>query len=1290
MKKKLLSLLFAAIMVFTMIPTVSFASDTDTVYLSVSDDRQYVTDAAGNPIAYIEVTLDKLASIDLTSYELGDYVYDADNDGTPEITALHLYIYVHEKILGLDWSDVIVTGSPGSIYLAGGLFGFYDENLRYDLNGAYPAVDGWGLTADRIVLSDGDFLNVAHYTSWAFWGDSATGFHYFTNAEGNLEHIYNLTVGDELELGLVRSYSDWTNGGAPAFAGEPNYEVFYGTTYGEPAGRIMTDDSGFLNISFPSAGTWYVWADGGYGMENRTDVVSAPALATVNVKGEPELILNVDLTEYTGTLADALILSLDMADENNVFIDDNFVSGQKSTYSFYSGDYDQYIIDICMNENDDSIVGWNVNGTDYLMSDAMDREYNCWDLDNDVCIGYNFDVGDNSDLTEFYVILGVYDCDFNTSGTWNIKPILKTAAEPIDVYVSIANKGEVVMAKNKITVIDLDENGDFDVDEVLYAAHEYAYAGGAAAGYGTAVGDYGLYITNLWGDTSENYGYWLNDASCWSLGDTVEANDSLVAFVYQNTESWDSYSKFSQGSYTGRAEAATTVTLDKAGYDEDWNTVFSSHKGAILRVYDADFTELSSGTYKVTDNGDGTYSVTVKTIGAYLLVAYDNTTPIVPSICTLSVTENADLVGVNAVEEKINSIGTVTAGSKTAIDEARAAYNALTDEQKTLVENYDVLTAAEAMLSGITADIEAADAVEEKINAIGTVTIHSWNKIKTARTAYNALTDSQNAYVENIDILTDAESAIDLLYAEAADADHKAIYEATSTYLSGLGVPSVGSTGGEWMVIDLTRAGFACPDGYYENVVAFIRENINDKEQLHRAKSTENSRVILALTSAGYDVTDVDGHNLLMGLTDMTYVKKQGINGPIWALIAFDCYDYEIPVNANATEQVTRENLIAYILEKQLEDGGWALSGTATDPDMTGMAIQSLAPYYITNTEVKAAVDEALVCLTNKQYDNGGFGSIDGACSESCAQVITALTALGINPETDSRFVKNGVSVVDAMCLFAADGGGFAHTPGGGLNGMATEQSQYALAAYFRFLDGKTSLYDMSDVTIRKKDVETKVDIVEGGITAVPDSLKEVGLETPEKVEDELVQAIVSANDKVDTDNIIHYDVTLMYTEDDGNTWIKADDSHFPADGKLTVTIPYPDGTDSSYTFTVAHMFTSNAFGKTPGEIEIPTVTNTENGIQFQVTGLSPISVYWTKATSGDSVQDNNGENSGNDLGSNDSGNTGIGSESGIPGSSAVDSADTGDHSSVILWIMVMLISAAGTMAVMKEKKKVR
>lgn len=643
-----------------------------------------------------------------------------------------------------------------------------------------------------------------------------------------------------------------------------------------------------------------------------------------------------------------------------------------------------------------------------------------------------------------------------------------SSADPIDVNVTLANKGIVVMANQTVTVTDLDASGDFTVDEVLYAVHETAYNGGAAAGYGSAMGDYGLYITKLWGDESGNYGYWLNDASCWSLADTVTEGDSVVAFVYQNTEVWDSYSKFAQDSYSALAETSATLTLEKAGYDADWQTVFTAHKGATIKVYDADFKELNADAYKVTDNADGTYGVTVDATGIYTVVAYDNTTPIVPAVCTITVTENADIPPANAVEAKIDAIGTVTSDSKTTIEEARGAYDALTDAQKSLVDNYDVLVAAEETLAAINADTEAAEAVKEKINAIGTVTIHSCNKIKAARTAYNALTDTQKQYVDNYSALTAAEDKIAELYVEAANADHKAIYEATGEYINALGTPSVGSVGGEWMVIDLTRAGYACPEGYYQNVVDYVNNKINDKEQLHRAKSTDNSRVILALTAAGYDVTDVDGHNLLMGLTDMTYVKKQGINGPIWALIAFDCYKYDIPENPSASDQVTREKLIAYILEKQLEDGGWALSGTKADPDMTGMAIQSLAPYYNTNAEVKAAVDEALDCLSALQYDNGGFGFIDGTCSESCAQVIVALTALGINPETDARFVKNGVSVVDAMCLFAIENGGFAHIPEGELNDMATEQGQYALASYFRFLEGKTALYDMTDVILVK------------------------------------------------------------------------------------------------------------------------------------------------------------------------------------------------------------------------------
>lgn len=368
-------------------------------------------------------------------------------------------------------------------------------------------------------------------------------------------------------------------------------------------------------------------------------------------------------------------------------------------------------------------------------------------------------------------------------------------------------------------------------------------------------------------------------------------------------------------------------------------------------------------------------------------------------------------------------------------------------------------------------DSAPVEAVMELIGNIGNVTVYTANKIKEARNAYDALEDSQKENVENISLLTDAEAELEAIYLEVADTDHTVIYQATKQYIESLGTPGVGSVGGEWMVICLTRSDSVCPEGYYDNVVEFVNENINDKEQLHRAKSTENSRVILALTSAGYDVTDVDGHNLLEGLSDMTYLKKQGVNGPIWALIALDSYGYEIPQNEKEETQATREGIISYILEKQLSDGGWSIYGRVADPDMTGMAIQALAPYCATNPEVENAVGNALNCLSELQHENGGFGSIDGLCSESCAQVIVALNALGIDPETDERFIKNGISVIDAMCIFAIEGGGFEHVPYSGLNGMATEQGQYALTSYIRFLEGKTRLYDMTDVAMYSEEI---------------------------------------------------------------------------------------------------------------------------------------------------------------------------------------------------------------------------
>lgn len=283
--------------------------------------------------------------------------------------------------------------------------------------------------------------------------------------------------------------------------------------------------------------------------------------------------------------------------------------------------------------------------------------------------------------------------------------------------------------------------------------------------------------------------------------------------------------------------------------------------------------------------------------------------------------------------------------------------------------------------------------------------------------------------------------------------------------------PTVGSVGGEWVVLALARAGYTVPDtyysSYYAHAVQYIRQHSNAQDQLDPDKATDNARLILALTAMGKDVTHIAGHNLLAGLSDLEYLKKQGINGPVWTLIALDAHNYAIPSLRGNGTQATRETIIASILDMQLKGGGWTFFGDEPDPDMTGMALQALAPYYKTNADVQASVDKALARLSDMQLANGGFSSWGSANSESTAQVITALTALGIDPTTDVRFVKANGNPVSALLTFGLADGGFKHTlDENSLNAMATEQDTYALVAYARYLSRQTSLYDMSDVEI--------------------------------------------------------------------------------------------------------------------------------------------------------------------------------------------------------------------------------
>ena len=307
------------------------------------------------------------------------------------------------------------------------------------------------------------------------------------------------------------------------------------------------------------------------------------------------------------------------------------------------------------------------------------------------------------------------------------------------------------------------------------------------------------------------------------------------------------------------------------------------------------------------------------------------------------------------------------------------------------------------------------------------------------------------------------------------------------TLLSDSYIALAGSTPGDWYPIALSRLGYKTD---YSGYLAVLEQNVKERYALDgglsAAKATEWHRIILAVLASGGNPRDIDGIDLV---ADGTYNRgktaslgRQGINGWIWGLIALDSKSWEVPKDA----YYTRDDIILQILSAQLENGGFALTGEAADPDITAMALQALAPYYNSETvytlpggtasgkeektTVRKAAEAALECLSGLQSAQGDFFSWGTQNSESCSQVIIALCALGIDPLCDERFIKNGVTLWDGLMRYRREDGGFLHSfsydsnnptslPDAS-NSMAGEQALLALCALIRQKKGMRALYD--------------------------------------------------------------------------------------------------------------------------------------------------------------------------------------------------------------------------------------
>lgn len=312
-------------------------------------------------------------------------------------------------------------------------------------------------------------------------------------------------------------------------------------------------------------------------------------------------------------------------------------------------------------------------------------------------------------------------------------------------------------------------------------------------------------------------------------------------------------------------------------------------------------------------------------------------------------------------------------------------------------------------------------------------------------------------------------------------------YAGAKAYIqSAVSAPVVSYLFGEWAVLGQARAKVPLSEAYiaayYEKVVAYVKANIGSDGILRKPDDkntpviTDNERIILALTAIGKDPTNVGDKNLLTALQDKDIMKvtdtsKTDINGLVMGLLALNSRNYTSDTSW----------LVQAVLEQQNKDGSWSASADTKpvgDVDMTAMALQALAPYHKDggNETVNTAVEKALNWLSGKY--RSGYDS-----SESCAQVVIALSALNLDANTDARFTKTvegkTLSVLGNLLQYrVVENGGFKHQfADKAVNEMATEQALCAMAAYARFTEKANALYDMTDAACAHRFGEWKVTV---------------------------------------------------------------------------------------------------------------------------------------------------------------------------------------------------------------------
>ena len=302
---------------------------------------------------------------------------------------------------------------------------------------------------------------------------------------------------------------------------------------------------------------------------------------------------------------------------------------------------------------------------------------------------------------------------------------------------------------------------------------------------------------------------------------------------------------------------------------------------------------------------------------------------------------------------------------------------------------------------------------------------------------------------------------------------------------------TAGDSVSDWVAIAVSRAGTEGDTSAYRKALErYVTRMYREQGGLDRLRATEWQRTALTALALGADPTafgrDKNGRsvNLLAdGVYQFTAAKSlgtQGLNGWIFGLIALDSSRFAVPEDA----VYTRATILQALVAAQEPEGGFGLTVGNSTVTYTGAAGESVT--------IREVVRRALAWLSDQQTAEGDFISWDATNLESTAQVIIALCSLGVDPATDARFVKNGISAVDGLLRYRLDDGTFRHILTDGSDVMATEQALLAQEAMERLSAARRSLYDFREEM--PEDVKTQV-------TALNEALTDVAVATPEEVQ---------------------------------------------------------------------------------------------------------------------------------------------------------------------------------------------